>query len=304
MAAFDPKRYAATPLMIAAANGELRELLQILATGADVNVRDNRGATALMYATMNQEVEIVQLLLDVGADPRLVTNNGMSALTLAQSNGLDNILKSLLETATRLNAAELKSAPAASRAPVHTHYDNLKIARNAPPEIVRAAYRALSQKNHPDRNPSSDAARIMKILNAAYETLSDPEKRRRHDAWIAEQEIAIASTSRVEREPTQTRSRPSTDDSVTRAGNSRNAHAAAYALGKTAAHVFRNWVWYGLAAIFAFIWIEDSSKRPPRPHHFHHQRMLKSSQPPPHLPLKPRQKSPQLGKEPSQICRH
>lgn len=29
---------------------------------------------------------------------------------------------------------------------VHTHYDNLKVARNAPPEVVRAAFRALAQR--------------------------------------------------------------------------------------------------------------------------------------------------------------
>ncbi|MBL6752036.1 MAG: DnaJ domain-containing protein [Nevskia sp.] len=72
-----------------------------------------------------------------------------------------------------------------------THYDNLQITRNASPEVVRAAYRGLSQKWHPDRNPPDkrqECERVMKIINAAYETLSDPELRARHDRWIAEQE--------------------------------------------------------------------------------------------------------------------
>ena len=48
---------------------------------------------------------------------------------------------------------------------VHTHYDNLKVAQNAPLEVIRAAYKALSQKHHPDRNPGdSEAARIMTII--------------------------------------------------------------------------------------------------------------------------------------------
>src|SRR3990172_8511729 len=72
---------------------------------------------------------------------------------------------------------------------VHTHYDNLKVARNAPPEVIRAAYRTLSQKYHPDRNPGdSEAARIMTVINTSYEVLSDPIKRQEHDIWIAEQE--------------------------------------------------------------------------------------------------------------------
>jgi DnaJ-class molecular chaperone len=68
---------------------------------------------------------------------------------------------------------------------VHTHYDNLKVARNAPPEVIRAAYKTLSQKYHPDRNPGSqDAMRIIQIINLAYEVLSDPAKRLEHDEWI------------------------------------------------------------------------------------------------------------------------
>lgn len=68
---------------------------------------------------------------------------------------------------------------------IHTHYDNLKIARNAPPEIVRAAYKALSQKFHPDRHPDKElATRTFQLINTAYEVLSDPVKRKDHDDWI------------------------------------------------------------------------------------------------------------------------
>jgi len=72
----------------------------------------------------------------------------------------------------------------------HTHYDNLKVARNAPPEVIRAAYRILAQKYHPDLNPGdAEAARIMTILNQSYAALADPERRKLHDRWIDEQEL-------------------------------------------------------------------------------------------------------------------
>jgi hypothetical protein len=68
---------------------------------------------------------------------------------------------------------------------VRTHYNNLKVARNAPSEVIQAAFKSLSQKYHPDRNPGDQkAARIMAIINRAYEVLSDPVKRQ-HDEWIA-----------------------------------------------------------------------------------------------------------------------
>jgi hypothetical protein len=75
---------------------------------------------------------------------------------------------------------------------VHTHYDNLKVARGAPPEVIRAAYKALSQKYHPDKNPGDiKAARIMAILNSAYGTLADPQRRKEHDEWITAEEWEI-----------------------------------------------------------------------------------------------------------------
>ena len=77
-------------------------------------------------------------------------------------------------------------------AKIHTHYDNLKVARLAPQEVIRAAYKVLSQKYHPDKNPGDDkAARIMAIINSAYGTLSDPVRRREHDEWIAAEEWEI-----------------------------------------------------------------------------------------------------------------
>jgi hypothetical protein len=69
---------------------------------------------------------------------------------------------------------------------LHTHYDNLKVARSAPPEVIRAAYKVLSQKYHPDKNPGNTrAARVMALVNSAYNTLSDQGQRKEHDEWIA-----------------------------------------------------------------------------------------------------------------------
>lgn len=77
-------------------------------------------------------------------------------------------------------------------AKIHTHYDNLKVARLAPQEVIRAAYKALSQKYHPDKNPGDEkAARIMAIVNSAYGILSDPVRRKEHDEWIAAEEWEI-----------------------------------------------------------------------------------------------------------------
>ncbi|MFM0009159.1 DnaJ domain-containing protein [Paraburkholderia sediminicola] len=71
---------------------------------------------------------------------------------------------------------------------MHTHYDNLKVTRGAPADVIKAAYRTLSQRYHPDRNPSPDATRVMRILNDAYAVLSDPERRAVYDRELEQQE--------------------------------------------------------------------------------------------------------------------
>jgi hypothetical protein len=77
-------------------------------------------------------------------------------------------------------------------AKIHTHYDNLKVSRHAPQEVIRAAYKALSQKYHPDKNPGDErAARIMAIVNTAYNILCDPVRRKEHDDWIAAEEWEV-----------------------------------------------------------------------------------------------------------------
>lgn len=73
---------------------------------------------------------------------------------------------------------------------MHNYYDVLNVAPGASAEVIRAAYRALSQKYHPDRNPHNPQAhQRMAEINEAYNVLSDPEKRHHHDVWIARQSL-------------------------------------------------------------------------------------------------------------------
>ena len=82
-----------------------------------------------------------------------------------------------------------------------THYDNLKVSRNAPQEVIKAAYRVLSQKYHPDLNQNDSKANdIMQLINEAYAILSDPYKREEHDKWIAYQEKVLNEPDELNRQ--------------------------------------------------------------------------------------------------------
>lgn len=73
----------------------------------------------------------------------------------------------------------------------HDHYRTLQVRRDAEPEVIEKAYRALSMKHHPDRAPSADrhgATRRMQTINAAYAVLGDPERRRRYDATLPDED--------------------------------------------------------------------------------------------------------------------
>ena len=66
-----------------------------------------------------------------------------------------------------------------------SHYETLGISTDAPIDVVRAAYRVLALKYHPDRNPHNPSANgILRNLNHAFEVLSDSEKRREYDESI------------------------------------------------------------------------------------------------------------------------
>lgn len=67
------------------------------------------------------------------------------------------------------------------------HYERLKVNPDAPIEVIRAAYRALAAKHHPDRHMQPGTSHgDMVALNAAYEVLADPESRAAYDAELAE----------------------------------------------------------------------------------------------------------------------
>lgn len=78
-----------------------------------------------------------------------------------------------------------------------THYDNLKVTRTATPAVIKAAYKALAQEYHPDRNKHPNAARIMQIVNDAYAVLSDPVRREKHDRWIVQEEQKTSTNPRT-----------------------------------------------------------------------------------------------------------
>lgn len=78
---------------------------------------------------------------------------------------------------------------------IPNHYATLGLDRGCTLEQIRAAYRLLAKQHHPDVNGGSRAALARtQELNAAYETLSDPDLRSAYDRELDAPEKPAAPT--------------------------------------------------------------------------------------------------------------
>ncbi len=69
-------------------------------------------------------------------------------------------------------------------APEKDLYEVLGTSRNATDKEIKAAYRRLARKYHPDVNPGNpEAEQRFKEIQAAYSVLSDKEKRKQYDTY-------------------------------------------------------------------------------------------------------------------------
>ena len=62
-------------------------------------------------------------------------------------------------------------------------YETLEVNENASAEEIKKAYRKLARKYHPDVNKDPSAEEKFKEINAAYEVLSNPEKKQQYDQY-------------------------------------------------------------------------------------------------------------------------
>lgn len=62
-------------------------------------------------------------------------------------------------------------------------YETLGVKENASADEIKKSYRKLARKYHPDINKDESAVEKFKEINAAYEVLSDPEKKAQYDQF-------------------------------------------------------------------------------------------------------------------------
>ena len=74
------------------------------------------------------------------------------------------------------------------------YYDILEVNKNASPEIIEKAYKTLVKKYHPDLQDNdlkNEYEEKIKLINEAFEILSDSEKRKNYDLNLKQTEFSI-----------------------------------------------------------------------------------------------------------------
>lgn len=83
------------------------------------------------------------------------------------------------------------------------YYKILEVDKNASPEVIEKAYKALVKKYHPDLQESNmrqNAEERIKLINEAYEVLSNPISKAKYDETLSKTELSEEDFNRLSKE--------------------------------------------------------------------------------------------------------
>lgn len=126
-------------ILEASASGDIARLEQFLASGADVNVRDEENDTPLIVSSRNGRSEIVKLLIAKGADVEAMNNSRATALSAAAQAGHAEIVKMLLASATNINVRNAEGCTALALACAGGHLDVAELLLNEKADVKAKA---------------------------------------------------------------------------------------------------------------------------------------------------------------------
>jgi ankyrin repeat protein len=132
-----------TALMYAAGRGHEPVVRALLARGAAADARDQGGHTALMFAANGGHAEIARELLQAGADPAARNRAGETAGRLAAANGHDDLVAALGRAGLAPAAWILAAGPALGLRPERT--DDAVFA-----DAARQAWRYVESRYRPE----------------------------------------------------------------------------------------------------------------------------------------------------------
>src|SRR5688500_16283075 len=110
-------------LILAAEQGDIEKVRQLLSQGASVHVQDERGITALIAAAYRNDLPIVDALIAAGADVNLQDNTKQSAYLIATSDGYLELLQRTLQAGADVHRTDSYNGTGLIRAADRGHVE-------------------------------------------------------------------------------------------------------------------------------------------------------------------------------------
>ena len=148
---------SAVPLTQAVTSGDANAVRAAIASGADVNQRNNGGQTVLILAVIFSHTEIVRLLVKAGADPRLRDNLGLDAVEWAQRRGLNDIVD-LFTNNTKVPEPPIDTDERSRKwlAGVKQRIQEEAAQKQAPPPVIQAEPKPEAPPAEPKPEPEPE----------------------------------------------------------------------------------------------------------------------------------------------------
>lgn len=156
-----------TALMAATHGNHVGVATVLIAAGSDVNARDNIKDTPYLYAGAEGRLEILRLTLAAGADLKSTNRFGGTALIPAAEKGHIENVRELLKTKIDVNhvnnlgwTALMEASMKRKRGPVHTEIVRLLLAAGANPNLPD--HQGVTPLAHAERAGNGEIAALLR----------------------------------------------------------------------------------------------------------------------------------------------
>ncbi|KAJ9529389.1 hypothetical protein QJQ45_013742, partial [Haematococcus lacustris] len=158
-------------LHAAARNGDMPALQAAIASGADLNARDNLRRTPLILASWAGQVAVVKLLLAHGCDWSLAAADDMNALHFAAQKGQTEVVRLLLNAGLSVDGRNRKGSTALAMAAQQGHLETVQLllARKASPRAANG-----KGQTPQDVTKSEAVLEVLKAASAAVAAAAEP----------------------------------------------------------------------------------------------------------------------------------
>jgi hypothetical protein len=116
-----------TPLMMASANGQLKLVNYFIENGANLKVKNNSGMTSLHSASQSGHYNIAKMLIEKGANIHEKSNNGVTPLIFAAYGGSLELVKLLVENGADINTITSDKRTALHEAELNKHEEIVEL---------------------------------------------------------------------------------------------------------------------------------------------------------------------------------